>query len=318
MYKIVKKVDLAYTQCMFVVEAERIAKVVMPGQFVIVRMNEKAERIPLTVCDYDREKGTITIVIKEIGVSTKMICALKEGDSFLDVVGPLGNASELCNMTKEELEQKNILFVAGGVGAAPVYPQVKYLSEMGIVSDVIIGSATKSMLILEDDFKKLNCNLYICTDDESYAFKGNVNNVLNGLCDGTLSNARYIDKDETVRIGKSIYGNIGKKTYDYCVAIGPAIMMKFVCITTKELGIPTIVSMNTLMVDGTGMCGACRIMVGDELKFCCVDGPEFDGHKIDFDACMKRQIQYKDEEGRALLKYNEGNTHHGGCGNCNG
>ena len=282
--------------CLYEIENSRLAKAAMPGQFLIVKIDEKGERIPLTICDYDREKGTVTIVVQEVGATTKRMNAMKEGDYLQDVVGPLGNASDLIGLSKDELEKMKILFIAGGLGAAPVYPQAKYLSELGVNFDVILGSKSKNTLILEKEYKDLNCNLYVCTDDESYGFKGPVTNVLKMLYDGSID----------------------KKTYGHAVAIGSAVMMKFSCLTTKELGIPTIVSMNTLMVDGTGMCGACRLMVGDELKFCCIDGPEFDGHKIDFDAVIKRQAQYKDEESRALLKLNEGPTHHGGCGNCGG
>lgn len=297
MFKIVRKKNLAFKLCLFEIECEKLAKAALPGQFLIVRIDEKGERVPLTISDYDREKGTVTIVVQEVGATSKRINEMNEGDSFADVVGPLGNPSDLIEKTKEELDAMKILFIAGGLGAAPVYPQAKYLSDMGVKYDVIIGSKSKDTLIYEEEFKKLGCNLYICTDDESYGYKGPVTNVLKMLVNGEIGE---------------------KKTYGHCVAIGSAVMMKFACITTKELGIPTIVSMNTIMVDGTGMCGACRLMVGDELKFCCVDGPEFDGHKIDFDAVMKRQAQYKTEEGRALLKLTEGDTHHGNCGHCGG
>ena len=293
MFKIVKKVDLASKLCQFEFEAPRMAKTAMPGQFLIVRIDETGERVPLTISNYNREKGTITIVVQEVGATSVRINQMKEGDAFADVVGPLGNKSELCDMTKEELDAMKIVFIAGGLGAAPVYPQAKWLADMGVKFDVILGSKTKDLLIYEKEFKDLGCGLHICTDDESYGYKGPVTNVLDILV-----------KEKGMKFG-------------HCVAIGSAIMMKFACIKTKELGIPIVVSMNTIMVDGTGMCGACRLMVGDELKFCCVDGPEFDGHKIDFDAVMKRQAQYKTEEGRALLKLKEGDTHHGGCGHCN-
>ena len=318
MYKIIKKVNLADKLCLYEIENSRLAKAAMPGQFLIVKIDEKGERIPLTICDYNRDRGTVTIVVQEVGATTKRMNELKEGDYLQDVVGPLGNASDLIGLTKEELDKKKIVFIAGGLGAAPVYPQAKYLSELGVSFDVILGSKSKNILILEKEYRNLNCNLYICTDDESYGFKGPVTNVLKMLCDGTIASANYKDENGNVITGKDACKNVEKKSYGHVVAIGSAVMMKFSCITTKELGIPTIVSMNTLMVDGTGMCGACRLMVGDELKFCCIDGPEFDGHKIDFDAVIKRQAQYKDEESRALLKLNEGTTHHGGCGNCGG
>ena len=294
MFKIVNKKVLGEKLVLFDIEADKIAKSCYPGQFLIIKIDEKGERVPITICDYNREKGIVTIVVQEIGATTLKINALEVGDCLQDVVGPLGNKSELVDMTKEELQQKNIILVAGGLGAAPLYPQAKFLSEMGIKFDVIIGARSKNMIILEDEFKKLGCDLYICTDDESYGYKGPVTNVLKMLVE---------EKN---------------KKYNYAVAIGPAIMMKFTCLLTKEYNIKTIVSMNTIMVDGTGMCGACRLMVGDELKFACIDGPEFDGHKINFDEVMKRQAQYKDEEGRALLKLKEGNTHHGGCGYCGG
>ena len=219
---------------------------------------------------------------------------LKEGDSFRDFVGPLGCPSEFVHEDLEELKKKKIVFVAGGVGAAPVYPQVKWLHAHGIEADVILGAKTKDMVILEKELEAVAGNLYVTTDDGSYGRSGMVTATLEDL----------VSKEG--------------KTYDSCVAIGPMIMMKFVCLLTKKLEIPIIVSMNPIMVDGTGMCGACRLQVGDEIKFACVDGPEFDGHLVDFDQAMKRSRMYKTEEGRAILKLQEGDTHHGGCGNCGG
>ena len=294
MYKILKAEELADKIFLMDVEAPRVARHCEPGQFVIVKMDEKGERIPLTICDYDREKGTITIVFQIVGASTLKMAELKAGDSFRDFTGPLGCPSEFVNEDLEALKNKKMLFVAGGVGAAPVYPQVKWLHERGIDADVIVGSKTKNMLILEEEMKAVAGNLYVCTDDGSYGHAGMVTSMVEKLV-----------KEE------------GKK-YDVCVAIGPMIMMKFTCLMTKDLGIPTIVSMNPIMVDGTGMCGACRLHVGDEVKFACVDGPEFDGHLVDFDEAMKRQLMDKTEEGRAMLRLQEGNTHHGGCGNCGG
>ena len=294
MYKILKAEELADKIFLMDVEAPRVARHCEPGQFVIVKMDEKGERIPLTICDYDREKGTITIVFQIVGASTLKMAELKAGDSFRDFTGPLGCPSEFVNEDLEALKNKKMLFVAGGVGAAPVYPQVKWLHERGIDADVIVGSKTKNMLILEEEMKAVAGNLYVCTDDGSYGHAGMVTSMVEKLV-----------KEE------------GKK-YDVCVAIGPMIMMKFTCLMTKDLVIPTIVSMNPIMVDGTGMCGACRLHVGDEVKFACVDGPEFDGHLVDFDEAMKRQLMYKTEEGRAMLRLQEGNTHHGGCGNCGG
>ena len=293
MYKILKAEQLTANIFLMDVEAPRVARHCEPGQFVIVKMDEKGERIPLTICDYDREAGTITIVFQPVGASTTKMKELKAGDYFRDFTGPLGNASELVEEDIEELKKKKILFVGGGVGAAPVYPQVKWLHEHGVDADVIIGSKTKDMLILEKEMEAVSGNYYPCTDDGSYGHAGMVTTMV----------------EELVEKGNK---------YDVCIAIGPMIMMKFVCLLTKKLGIPTVVSMNPIMVDGTGMCGACRVMVGDEVKFACVDGPEFDGHLIDFDQAMKRSAMYKAEEGRRLLEYKEGKTHHGGCGNCGG
>ena len=293
MYKILNAEKLSANVFLMDVEAPRVAKHCLPGQFVIVKMDEVGERIPLTICDYDAEKGTVTIVFQPAGASTTRMAQLKAGDYFEDFVGPLGQPSELCHEDLEELKKKKIVFVAGGVGTAPVYPQVKWLHEHGITADAIVGAKTKDLLILEDKMKEV-CNLYVTTDDGSYVRKGMGTDVLRDLVQ-----------------------NQGKE-YDLCVAIGPMIMMKFVCLLTKKLEIPTIVSLNPIMVDGTGMCGACRVTVGDQVKFACVDGPEFDGHKVDFDLAMKRQQMYKTEEGRALLKLQEGDTHHGGCGHCGG
>ncbi len=294
MYQITKAEKLADKIFLMDVKAPRVAKSCQPGQFIIVKMDENGERIPLTICDYNREEGIITIVFQIVGASTERMSMLKAGDSFKDFVGPLGMPSEFVNEDIETLKGKKMLFVAGGVGTAPVYPQVKWLHEHGIDADVIVGSKTKDLLILENEMKKVAGNLYITTDDGSYERKGMVTEVIKDLID-----------------------NQGK-SYDVCVAIGPMIMMKFVCLLTKQYNLHTIVSMNPIMVDGTGMCGACRVTVGDEVKFACVDGPEFDGHLINFDEAMKRQQMYKTEEGRAVLKLREGDTHkNGGCG-CGG
>ena len=293
MYKILKAEKLADKIFLMDVEAPRIAKHCQPGQFIIAKIDERGERIPLTICDYDRDNGIITIVFQIVGASTYKMSQLQTGDSFADFVGPLGQSSEWIHEDLETLKNKKMLFVAGGVGTAPVYPQVKWLHEHGIDADVIVGSKTKDLLILEDKMREVAGNLYVTTDDGSYERKGMVTEVI-----------------------KDLVQNQGNK-YDVCIAIGPMIMMKFVCLLTKELEIPTIVSMNTIMVDGTGMCGACRLSVGGEIKFACVDGPEFDGHKVDFDQAMKRQQQYKTAEGRAMLAAQEGDTHHGGCGQCN-
>ncbi len=292
MYKILRAEELTTNIYLMEVEAQRVAKSCLPGQFVIVRMDAEGERIPLTICDYDAEKGTVTIVFQIVGASTQMMSQLKAGDAFHDFVGPLGCASEFVKEDIEELKKKKMLFVAGGVGTAPVLPQVKWLKQHGVDVDVIVGSKNKDLLILEDEMKKYAGNLYVTTDDGSYGRSGMVTQVIKDLV---------------------AEGN----KYDVCVAIGPMIMMKFVCLLTKELEIPTIVSLNPIMVDGTGMCGACRVSVGGKVKFACVDGPEFDGHQVDFDEAMKRQQIYKTAEGRAFLKAQEGDTHHGGCGNCN-
>ena len=269
----------------------RVARSCLPGQFVICRTGEEGERIPLTICDYDRTRGTVTIVVQEIGASTYKMGKLREGDFLTDFVGPLGKPSELTETPVEELKKKKIVFVAGGVGTAPVYPQLKWLSDRGIKADAIVGAKTASLVILEKEMKKVADKLIIATDDGSKGMKGMVTDALKKLVSE---------------------GN----RYDLCVAIGPVIMMKFTCLLTKELNIPTVVSMNPIMVDGTGMCGACRLTVGGKVKFACVDGPEFDGHLVDFDETMKRQRLYKTEEGRALLKAKEGDNHHGGCGMC--
>ena len=294
MFKILKAEQLADKIFLMDVEAPRVAKSCEPGEFVIVKMDEIGERIPLTICDYNREAGVVTIVFQIVGASTQRMSELKAGDAFEDVVGPLGRPSEFVHEDLEVLKNKKMLFVAGGVGTAPVYPQVKWLRAHGIDADVIVGAKNKDLLILEDQRRAVAGNLYVTTDDGSYVHKGMVTDVI-----------------------KDLVINQGKK-YDVCVAIGPMIMMKFVCLLTKELNLPTIVSMNPIMVDGTGMCGACRLTVGDEVKFACVDGPEFDGHLVNFDEAMKRQQMYKTQEGRAMLKLKEGKTHHGGCGQCGG
>ena len=293
MYKIIKAEKLNEIVYLMVVEAPMVAKHCQPGQFIIVKEDDAGERIPLTICDYDREAGTVTIVFQPIGASTEKFAKLQAGDSFEDFVGPLGCPSEFVNEDPEELKKEKILFVAGGVGTAPVYPQVKWLHEHGIDADVIVGAKTKDLIILEKEMEAVAGNLYVTTDDGSYGRSGMVTKVI----------------DDLIAEGK---------TYTKCVAIGPMIMMKFCCLTTQKYNIPTIVSMNPIMVDGTGMCGACRVIVGDEVKFACVDGPEFDGHLVDWNLAMQRQQMYKTEEGRALLKLREGDTHHGGCGQCGG
>lgn len=294
MYNITSKRLLTENIYLMDIEAPRVAKSAQPGQFIIIKNDDKGERIPLTIADYDREKGTVTIVFQTVGYGTKELAKFEVGDYVQDFVGPLGQPSEFVHEDLDELRKKKVLFVAGGVGAAPVYPQVKWFYDNNIDVDVIIGARNKELVILEEEMRKVAKNLYISTDDGSYGFNGRVTDCLLDLVN-----------------------NKGKK-YDHAVVIGPMIMMKFMSMLTKELNIKTTVSLNPIMVDGTGMCGACRVTVGDEVKFACVDGPEFDGHLVNFDESMRRQSLYKSEEGRAILKLEEGDTHHReGCG-CGG
>lgn len=293
MYEIKRYERLTDNIFLLDVYAPRVAKKCLAGQFVIIRIDDKGERIPLTVCDFDRDKSLVTVVVQEIGATTYKTGKLRVGDCLADFVGPLGNPSELTQMPIGELKNKKVVFVAGGVGAAPVYPQVKYLHENGVKADVIVGAKNKDLLILQNELRNVAENVFVTTDDGSCGDKGLVTDKLQKL----------------VASGKN---------YDLCVAIGPVIMMKFVSALTKQLGIKTVVSMNPIMVDGTGMCGACRVIVGDKVRFACVDGPEFDGHAVDYDDAMTRQRLYKTEEGRAFLKAKEGDTHHGGCGHCGG
>lgn len=285
MYKIKRKIELTKGIYQMDIEAVRVAKAALPGQFVIVRIDAKGERIPLTITDYDKEEGTVSIVFQTLGSSTQKLAAFSAGDFLEDFVGPLGNPSEIVTQSKEQLKEKKIVFVAGGVGTAPVYPQVKMLKEKGIDCDVIIGTKSKETLILEEDFKKVAKNLYVCTDDGSYGFHGLVTEKLKKL----------IEEDAN--------------HYDLCVAIGPMIMMKFVSKLTKAYHLETVVSLNPIMVDGTGMCGACRVSIGDEIKFACVDGPEFDGHLVNFDEAMRRQMMYKTSEGKKEIKESQKHIH---------
>jgi NAD(P)H-flavin reductase len=271
MYKIIKKVDLTPIITLMEVDAPRLARAAKPGQFLIVRAHDRGERIPLTICDFDSKKGTVTIVTQIVGASTRQICTMNEGESFTDFAGPLGQPSEFVYKSDEELSKMRYLFIAGGLGTAPVFPQVKYLHAKGAKVDVIIGAKTKDLVIFEKEMSAVCDNLYICTDDGSYGKKGLVTDVLKELMES------------------------GEK-YDQAVAIGPMIMMKFVTLTARPFNLPLIVSLNTLMVDGTGMCGACRVSVGGKTKFACVDGPEFDGYKVDFDEAMRRQMMYKNIE----------------------
>lgn len=272
MFIIKSKKQLAENIHSMDIESPWVARAAKPGQFVIVIIDEKGERIPLTICECNKEEGTIKIVFQEIGSSTKRMAALNIGDSFKDVVGPLGNESLFFNQDLEALKKKKFLFVAGGVGTAPIFPQVKWFKLNGIDVDVVIGAKTKSQIILEEEMSAIAKNLYICTDDGSNGNKGLVTDVIKDLIENK------------------------KKDYDEIVAVGPMIMMKFVSLLTKEYNIKTTVSLNTLMVDGTGMCGACRVTIGGETKFTCVDGPEFDAHLVDFEEAMRRQSMYRTQE----------------------
>ena len=275
MYAIEEARELASGIYLMRVEAPRVAASALPGQFVIVRADERGERIPLTVADYDRSGGTVTIVTQAIGVSTRKICALRAGDALADFAGPLGRPSEFVTLPPQALRGRRYLFVAGGVGTAPVYPQVKWLHEHGVEADVVIGAKTRDMLIYTDEMRAVAGKLHVATDDGSAGYKG----LVTGLID-------------------ELIGRQGLQ-YDECVAIGPMVMMKFVAQTTRRYGLRTTVSLNALMVDGTGMCGACRVTVGGRTLFTCVDGPEFDGHAVDFDEAMRRQSMYRTQEQRA-------------------
>ncbi|GKX31127.1 ferredoxin-NADP+ reductase subunit alpha [Vallitalea longa] len=264
MYKIVKKKTINSQVELMVVEAPFTARKCEPGQFIILRVNEDGERIPLTIADYDREAGTVTIIYQVVGYSTKLLSKKQEGDCINDFVGPLGQPTELKKCDR-------VLGIGGGVGAAPLYPQIKKLKSMGVSVDVIIGGRSEEYIILEDEFKEVCDNIYFATNDGTKGTKGFVTDVLNEL----------LEK--------------GNK-YDEVIAIGPLIMMKAVVSVTKPLNIPTGVSLNPIMIDGTGMCGGCRVTVGGETKFACVDGPDFDGFLVDFDECMRRQSYYKEEE----------------------
>ena len=278
MFEILTKEMLTPAICRMKVRAPRLAAAAQPGQFLIVRADEKGERIPLTISDYDRAEGTVTIVTQKIGASSSDIISFEPGECFADVVGPLGVASEFVEMAPEKLAEQRYILIAGGVGTAPVYPQAKWLKEHGVPVDVIIGAKTKDLLIYVEEMRGVCDNLFVCTDDGSEGFKGMGTNMLEHV------------------VGE------GHK-YTQAVIIGPMIMMKFTTLTCKTLGIPATVSLNTLMVDGTGMCGACRVSVGGKTRFACVEGPEFDGYEVDFDEAMRRQGQYKAEEAATNEKH---------------
>lgn len=268
MFKILERRDLTPDIVWMSIEAPRVARSAQPGQFVIVRAGDKGERIPLTIADYDPERGTVVIVTQRIGVSTRKVLALQEGDSLESFAGPLGKPADFVHEDLEELRKQKILFIAGGVGTAPVYAQVKWLHNHGVKADVIIGAKNAETHILTDEMRAVAGEVFLATDDGSAGFKGLVTDLFRKL----VAEGRH---------------------YDKVVAIGPMIMMKFVAATTKEYNVPTIVSLNALMVDGTGMCGACRVTVGGKTMFTCVDGPEFDAHQVDFDEAMRRQSMYR-------------------------
>ena len=267
MYRIVKKRVLNPTVSLMEVEAPAVARKAEPGQFIIRRVDEEGERIPLTIADFDRERGTVTIIYQVVGATTEKLNHKREGESLQDFVGPLGRATETEGL-------KRVAVVGGGVGTAIAYPVAKKLHDVGCHVDLIVGFRSKDLVILEEEFKAASTQLIIGTDDGSYGKKALVTDLLREQIEG------------------------GAK-YDRVIAIGPVIMMKFVCELTKQYDIPTVVSMNPIMIDGTGMCGGCRLSVGGETKFACVDGPEFDGHKVDFDEAMARGAMYKDFERHA-------------------
>lgn len=264
MARIIEKTNLNENTIKFVVKAEEIAKKALPGQFIILRLDEKGERVPFTISSTDGEN--VTIIVQIVGGTTMRMDKLKAGDGFLDFVGPLGRPTEL-----DDLKGKNVCVIGGGLGTAIAFPQAKYLHEIGANVDVIMGFKNKDLVILEDELKESSDNLYITTDDGSYGRQGFVTQVLEDLLEEG-------------------------KHYDHVLTIGPAIMMKNVVTITKPKNIPTTVSMNSIMVDGTGMCGCCRLTVGGEMKFACVDGPDFDGFLVDFDEAMNRSRNYQNEE----------------------
>lgn len=274
MFTILEKRLLAENIYLMKINAPRVARAAQPGQFVIVRADKVGERIPLTIADFDAAEGSVTIVIQTLGVSTRKICALEAGDALADFAGPLGRPSEFVHEPIEELRKRRYIFIGGGVGTAPVYPQVKWLHERGVEVDVIIGAKNRDMLIYTDEMRQVCTHLHIATDDGSEGFKGLVTALLEQL----IAEGNH---------------------YDECVAIGPMIMMKFVALTTKKYALKTTVSLNALMVDGTGMCGACRVTVAGKTRFTCVEGPEFDAHEVDFDEAMRRQGMYRTQEQRA-------------------
>lgn len=279
MFEIITKEMLTPTICRMKVNAPLLARAAQPGQFLMVLPDERGERIPLTISDYDAKEGSVTIVTQKIGASTTDILSFEPGECFRDVAGPLGHPSEFVSFSEEQLAGCRYIFIAGGVGTAPVYPQAKWLHAHGAKVDVIIGAKTKDILIYKEEMAAVCDNLFICTDDGSEGFHGMVTALLEKLV-----------REE----GRS---------YTMAVAIGPMIMMKFTTLTAMKLGLPITVSLNTLMVDGTGMCGACRVSVAGKTRFACVEGPEFNGAEVDFDEAMRRQGQYKAEEAEAMKNH---------------
>lgn len=271
MFKIIRKTYLTPSVCLMEVEAPRIAMAAKPGQFLIIRANERGERIPLTICDYDAVKGTVTIVTQIVGASSRIICNMGTGESFSDMAGPLGRPSDFTLLPDGALKGKRYLFIGGGVGTAPIFPQVKYLSGQGALCDVIIGARNSSLLIFTEEMKSVADNVFVCTDDGSAGEKGVVTKVAERLLDGG-------------------------KHYDHAVSIGPMIMMKFCSLSLKKYNIPLTVSLNSIMVDGTGMCGACRVTVGGKTRFACSEGPEFNGYEVNYDEAMRRQKLYRNQE----------------------
>ncbi len=277
-FKILERRSLSPDTVWMRIEAPRVAKSASPGQFIILRVHSSGERIPLTIVDFSPEEGWVAIVTQTVGATTLRLNSLQAGDTIADFSGPLGRPSDFTHAPLETLQNKKFLFVAGGVGAAPVLPQTKWLHERGISTDVILGARTSDLLILTEELRAASDNLYLATDDGSVGFHGLVTGLLRDL----------VEKEG--------------KTYDEVVTIGPMIMMKFVSAATCELGLPTIASLNTLMVDGTGMCGACRVSVDGQTVFACVDGPEFDAHLVDFDEAIRRQSMYRSQEQQAHHK----------------
>lgn len=265
MNKILSIRTLAENVKEYVIDAPKVAKNAMPGQFIILRVDEEGERVPFTICDMDKAKGTITILVQIVGKTTMQLAAMKEGDSLHDFTGPLGKATDLN-------KHNSVLLVGGGIGTAVIFPQAKYLKAQGKKVDVIVGARNKSLIMYEEEFKR-NCdNLYIATDDGSYGQKGFVTDIVKSL----------LEKDS--------------KAYDVVFAVGPLVMMRAVTLVTKPFGVHTVVSMNSIMVDGTGMCGGCRLTVGGQTKYACVDGPEFDGHLVDFEEAITRSRFYNEQE----------------------